>query len=119
MTPHSGWAPNVSAITGTRHAKTAGVKEFNWNDEKNASLKRERGVSFEEIVFHIEHGGLLETVEHPNQEKFSGQRLFVVRIGNYVYIVPFVESEKEYFLKTIVASRKATRKYIGKVTDNA
>ena len=94
------------------------MKEFTWNHEKSANLKRERGLSFDEIVFHIEHGGLLDIVEHQNQEKFSRQRLFMVRVGNYVYTVPFVESEKEYFLKTIIASRKATRKYIGKVTKN-
>jgi len=33
-------------------------------------------------------------------------------IGNYAYLVPFVETESEIFLKTIIPSRKATRKYL-------
>jgi len=37
-------------------------------------------------------------------------------IEGYVYLVPFVESEDEVFLKTTVPSRKATRTYRGKGT---
>ena len=94
------------------------MKEFVWDEEKNAELKRNRGISFEKVTFHIGHGGLLDTVDHPNQVKYRGQRLFVVRIGNYAYLVPFVESEKEYFLKTIIPSRKATREYVRESGDN-
>ena len=85
---------------------------FTWNGEKDESLKRERGVSFEETVFHIERGGLLDILEHPNQERYPGQRIFVVNIDGYAYLVPFVESESEVFLKTVIPSRKATDTYL-------
>jgi uncharacterized DUF497 family protein len=88
------------------------MKYFSWNAEKNERLKGERGVSFAEVVFHIERGDLLDIVEHPNQERYEGQRLFIVSIGDYGYLVPFVESEEEVFLKTIIPSRKATKKYL-------
>lgn len=88
------------------------MKYFAWNNEKNQRLKVERGISFEEIAFHIEKGDLLEIVEHPNPEKYQGQRVFVVNVEGYAYLVPFVETEYEVFLKTIIPSRKATKKYL-------
>jgi hypothetical protein len=88
------------------------MKTFSWNDEKNALLKSERQISFEEIVLYIEMGFLLDVLEHPNQKKYKGQKIFVVQGVYYVYLVPFVESESEVFLKTIIPSRKATRKYM-------
>jgi len=88
------------------------MKYYTWNGEKNRQLKAERNVSFEEVVFHIEAGHLLDIIEHPNPEKYKGQRVFIVNIEGYAYLVPFVESEHEIFLKTIIPSRKATRKYL-------
>lgn len=88
------------------------MKYFSWNEEKNEQLKRERNVSFEEVVFHIERGDLLDVVEHQNQERYQGKRLFIIDIDNYGYLVPFIEAEEEVFLKTIIPSRKATKKYL-------
>ena len=88
------------------------MKYFSWDNEKNYSLKRQRGVSFEQIVFHVERGDLLDVLEHPNQERYPGQRIFVVNLDDYGYLVPFVESESEVFLKTIIPSRKATGTYL-------
>jgi len=88
------------------------MKRFIWNLEKNERLKKERGLSFEEIFFYIGKGQLLDVVEHPNQEKYAGQRMFVINVKDYVYLVPFVENENEVFLKTIIPSRKATRQYL-------
>jgi len=90
------------------------VKAFDWDDAKNERLKVERGVGFEEVVFHIERGDVLDILEHPDQERYGGQRIFVVQRNDYVYLVPFVEDEKLVFLKTIIPSRKATKKYLGK-----
>jgi len=89
------------------------VKYFAWDEAKNEKLKAERGVGFEEIVFHIARGDLLDILEHPNQRRYGGQRIFVVRRGDYVYLVPFVEDEKWIFLKTVIPSRKATKRYLG------
>ncbi|PKB72696.1 MAG: toxin [SAR202 cluster bacterium Io17-Chloro-G7] len=88
------------------------MKYFSQNNDKNESLRRERGVSFVETVFHIERGDLLDILEHPNQERYPGQRIFVVNINGYAYLVPFVESETEVFLKTVIPSRKATATYL-------
>jgi uncharacterized DUF497 family protein len=88
------------------------MKYFSWSDEKNEFLKAERQVSFEDIVFYIELGYLLDVLEHPNQEKYKGQRIFVVQIEEYVYLVPFIEDDHEIFLKTIIPSRKATKNYL-------
>ena len=60
------------------------------NDAKNAKLKADRGIGFEDVVFHIERGHLLDILEHPNPDRYAGQRIFVVRREEYVYLVPFV-----------------------------
>jgi uncharacterized DUF497 family protein len=86
-------------------------KIFNWNAEKYQLLMRERGISFERIVFEIADGNELAVLEHPNQEKYPGQNIAMVQVDDYVYAVPFVETETEIFLKTIIPSRKATKQY--------
>ncbi len=86
---------------------------YKWNYEKNLKLKAERGISFEQVVMHIERGDILDVVQHPNQEKYPNQQLIVVDIDNYAYLIPFVEDENGKYLKTIIPSRKATRDYLG------
>ena len=88
------------------------MKYFLWNEEKNELLKSERQVSFEDVVFYIEMGFLLDVLEHPNQKKYKGQKIFVVQIDDYVYLIPFLEDDREIFLKTIIPSRKATKIYL-------
>jgi uncharacterized DUF497 family protein len=88
------------------------MKYFSWNEEKNEFLLVERDISFEEIVLYIEKGFLLDVLEHPNPEKYPWQKIFVVQVEEYIYLVPFVENEDEIFLKTIIPSRKATKKYL-------
>ncbi|MGE5350992.1 MAG: BrnT family toxin [Acidobacteriota bacterium] len=88
------------------------MKYFEWNEEKNERLRDERKISFEIIISQIEMGYLLDILEHPNKEKYDDQRIFVVEYENYVYLVPFVENEEKVFLKTIIPSRKATKKYL-------
>jgi hypothetical protein len=85
---------------------------FDWSDEKDAKLRKERGVGFQEVVFHIEQGDVLAIADHPNQEKYPNQQILYVRIGEYVYLVPFVRAEGRTFLKTIIPSRKATRRFL-------
>ena len=88
------------------------MKNFEWNKEKNRGLKENRDISFEEIVLYIENGGLLDSYEHPNSNKYPRQSIFVVRTGSYVYIVPYIEEDTYYFLKTIIPNRKAKKKYL-------
>ena len=89
------------------------MKFFSWSTEKNEKLRRERGIGFEEIVFHIEQGDVLDLFEHPNVERYASQRVMIVEVGDYAYIVPFIETDDVVFLKTIIPSRKMTRKYLG------
>jgi uncharacterized DUF497 family protein len=94
------------------------VKFFAWDDAKNAKLRSDRGIGFEDIVFHIQRGDVLDILEHPNPDRYAGQRIFVVRREDYVYLVPFIEDEHTVFLKTIIPSRKATKEYLGDETDD-
>ena len=94
------------------------MQYFNWNTEKNEKLREERGVSFEEAVLAIEKGQLLDILEHPNKDKYDNQNIFVVKIFNYAWLIPFVEDENEVFLKTIIPSRKATKQYLREGADN-
>ena len=93
---------------------TARLKYFAWDEEKNEKLKAQRGVSFDDIVFHIERGDVLDILEHPNQQRYEGQRIFIVQFQDYVYLVPFVEEKEQVVLKTIIPSSKATKKYLRK-----
>jgi uncharacterized DUF497 family protein len=90
------------------------MKYFDWNEEKNRLLKERRNISFEEIVLSIDNGGLLDVVEHHDQTRYPDQKLLIVNVDNYAFVVPFVETEEAYFLKTIYPSRKATQLYINK-----
>jgi len=85
---------------------------FNWNNEKNEILKKERKISFEEVVWSIENGLLLDVIEQKNKTKYKNQKIFILKMHNYAWPVPFVENEEEIFLKTIIPSRTATKKYM-------
>jgi len=90
------------------------MKYFSWNVDKNKQLQIERNISFEAVISCIANGMLLDIVEHPEQGKYPGQRILILNINDYAYLVPFVESEEEVFLKTVIPSRKATKKYLGR-----
>jgi len=74
-------------------------------------LKANRGVCFEQVIILLERESVLDIVEHPNQQMYPGQSIAVVRINEYIYLVPFVKDGDTIFLKTIIPSRKATSKY--------
>lgn len=89
------------------------MKPINWNPIKNQMLVEERGVSFEDVIFSLQSGALLDDMAHPNTEKYPHQRVFVIAIDEYAYLVPYIENDEEIFLKTIIPSRKATKQYLG------
>ena len=89
------------------------MSDFDWNDEKNEFLKSARGVSFEEVVFHIQNGDVLDVIQHPNTSRCPKQNIIVLNIEGYVYLVPYVKERGVRFLKTIIPSRKATKEYLG------
>lgn len=88
------------------------MKLFDWNNEKNQLLKLERNIGFEDVMVCLKEDGLLDILEHYNKKKYGRQKIFVIAINHYVYLVPFVENEQTIFLKTIIPSRKATKKYL-------
>ncbi|MBC2715369.1 MAG: DUF4258 domain-containing protein [Desulfobacteraceae bacterium] len=89
------------------------MKIFRWNTEKNETLARERGITFEEIVQRIESGVKVIETDHPNKKKYPNQKILIIDVQGYAYLVLFVIDKDVYFLKTIIPSRKATRKYFG------
>jgi uncharacterized DUF497 family protein len=88
------------------------VSEFDWNEEKSRTLELTRGICFEEVLVHIQNGGVLDIIVHPNQGKYPGQKIIVIDIDGYVWLVPYVKTGRVRFLKTIIPSRKATREYL-------
>lgn len=87
---------------------------FDFSKEKDELLKETKGVSFEDIIQAIKLGHLIDNKTHPNQKKYPGQKLFVVKIGSYIYVAPYVIDHKRrvFFLKTVYPSRKLTKQYI-------
>jgi uncharacterized DUF497 family protein len=90
------------------------VKTFRWDPVKNETLRSGRGISFEEVIFRIEQDMNVAIIDHPNPQKYPNQKIFEILIGDYVYLVPFVVQDQEYFLKTIIPSRKATKRHLSK-----
>lgn len=88
------------------------MKLYEWDNHKNNKLKKERGISFEDIVFYVSKDAVLDIIKHSDNKKYSGQKIFVIGIENYAYLVPFIETDNIIFLKTIIPSRKATKKYL-------
>lgn len=88
------------------------MKYFDWNDEKNEILKKARGVSIEQVELAIASGDLIDRIKHPNPGKYPNQKVFLVKIEDHIYSVPYVEDHEKIFLKTIVPNRKATREYL-------
>ena len=88
------------------------MNPFRWSPEKNEQLQLDRGISFENMVVAIESGGLLDILAHPNLAKYLNQTMLVVASDGYAYLVPFVEEDDHFFLKTVIPSRKATRDYL-------
>lgn len=89
------------------------VKRVNWNSKKNMELKESRNITFEDVLFYLEKNLIIDIVENPNQDKYPGQKYYIIEINDYIYYVPFVENDEEVFLKTIIPSRKYTKKYSG------
>ena len=89
------------------------MKVINWSSEKNQELIADRGVSFEDVIFYLQQGALIDDIEHPNSSKYPNRRIFVLNIDDYVYLVPYVEDRNEIYLKTVIPSRKATKLCLG------
>jgi hypothetical protein len=85
--------------------------KYEWNSAKNEWLKKERHISFEQIIIHLSRGDIWKTTDHPDRSNYPEQKLYFVIIDSYIYIVPYVVENEYIFLKTIIPSRKATKMY--------
>lgn len=88
------------------------MKYCDWDEEKNEWLKEERSVSFEDVVIALDQDGELDRIDHPDPKKYPNQKILIIKIENYAFLVPYVEDEEKVFFKTIIPSRKATKKYL-------
>lgn len=88
------------------------MKYFDWDKKKNERLKIERNISFEDAILAISEGKIFAVIDHPNKKHYSHQKIYIIAINDYAYLVPFVEDDEKYFLKTIIPSRKMTKKYL-------
>ena len=88
------------------------MKLFELNTDKNNNLKDDLVFSFEDVLFYIEKEHILDIVTHPNPKKYPWQKMFIIEMDNYAYLVPFIENNEVIFLKTIIPSRKATKRYL-------
>jgi len=90
------------------------MKRFIWNSEKNEQLKASRGITFGDVMTCIQNAQVLAVIRHPNQQRYPDQQIFIIRFNDYAWIIPFIESDKEIFLKTAIPSRKMTKRYLEK-----
>lgn len=88
------------------------MSDFDWNDEKNLFLEKTRGIGFADVVLHVHNGDVLDIIRHPNRERYRNQKVIVLNVDGYVYLVPYAKEKGTRFLKTIIPSRKATREYL-------
>ncbi len=88
------------------------MSDFDWSDEKNAKLEQTRNVCFEDVVVCIHNGDVLDVIRHPNRERYPNQKMIVLNVSGYVWLIPYVKQKGVRFLKTIIPSRKATREYL-------
>lgn len=84
-------------------------KVIRWDEEKNQLLQLQRDVGFEQVLEKIANGEIIGRRLHPNTDKYPNQQIFLLEINGYIWYVPFVETDEEIFLKTIIPSRKLTK----------
>ncbi len=93
--------------------------KYDWDSEKNDWLKKQRDITFEQIIFHLGQGDVWKVADHTNQVKYPNQRIYFVVVDNYVYLVPYIIKKDVIFLKTIIPSRKATKDFLKEQEDKS
>jgi len=88
------------------------MKKISYSQDKNEFLKKSRNISFEDVLVALDSGDLQDDIMHPNQNKYANQNMYIIKIKNYIYLVPYVEKSDEIFLKTIIPSRKMNKQYL-------
>lgn len=91
------------------------MKLIKFNQDKNKKLKLTRGIDFDDIAKIIKKNELVEIIDNPNKKRYQNQKIFLVKIGDSVFVIPFVEEKDYIFLKTVYPSHKYTKKYLHKL----
>jgi len=91
--------------------------DFDYSKGKDLILREVRGVGFKDIIEEINKGRVLDNIDHFNKKKYPNQKIFIVRVKDKVYAVPYVidKIRKVKYLKTIYPSRILKKKYTKKV----
>jgi uncharacterized DUF497 family protein len=89
------------------------MEYYDWDEEKNSKLKKQRGIGFGEVVDAIHNGRLVDVIDNPSSN-FPKQKVYIVKVNDYIYYIPFVKDGNRVFLKTIIPSRKATKQYLAR-----
>ena len=89
------------------------AKEIRWDEIKNQLLIIQRGLCFEDVLERLEQGKVLGAMQHPNTNKYPNQKIWVLELNGYICYMPFVETDTEIFLKTIIPSRRLHKAYTG------
>jgi hypothetical protein len=87
-------------------------KAILWDEEKDRWLKENRGIGFDRVAAKIVQLDYIALVEHWNRVRYPHQWVFVLEIDGYAYYVPFIETDDEVFLKTVIPSRRAKKHYL-------
>lgn len=83
-----------------------------WDEEKSARLKKDRGISRDEVAQMILQKKYIDIVKHPER---TGQGMFLIPITGYIHVVPFVlDHENNFVLKTVFPSRKFHKRFGGR-----
>lgn len=83
---------------------------FEWDELKNEKLKRERGISFEEIALVIE-SKFIDRIPNP---KYPLQQLYIIEIKNYAWTVVTEQRKEKLRFVTAYPSRTHTKTYLWK-----
>jgi len=86
---------------------------YRWNEEKNELLLSQRGVSFNDVLYELEHNGIVDNYIHPREDIYPNQYIYVIKLNDYMHYVPYVKEDDYIFLKNIIPSRKLNKKYKG------
>jgi uncharacterized DUF497 family protein len=92
------------------------MEAIRWDERKNRWLKEHRGVCFEQAAVCFASERVLDVTDHPNQDRYPNQKVAVIEIDGYAYLVPYERVRGEIILKTVIPSRKATQRYLGEQT---
>ncbi len=94
------------------------TKQIRWDHEKAKLLNNDvsRGrIGFEDCIIAIEDERVLDDIPNPN---YPHQRMLVLSINHYAYVVPYIKEETGYFFKTVFPSRKHTALYLSNLGEN-